>query len=67
MQFNGRERAALRELLRAVWGDELVPEAPKARAPRLAGRAVLAFGLLFIVIAVAPLGANQHKGRRSTR
>jgi hypothetical protein len=62
MQFNGRERAALRELLRAVWGDELVPEPPKARAPRLAGRAVLAFGMLFIVMAVAPLGANATQG-----
>ena len=62
MQHSGRERAALRDLLRAVWGDELVPEPPRAQAPRLAGRAAVAFGMLFIVMAVAPLGANATQG-----
>jgi hypothetical protein len=62
MQHIGREQAALRALLRAVWGEELLPEPPKARAPRFAGRAVVGFGMLFLVMAVAPLGANATQG-----
>lgn len=62
MQHSGRERMVLRELLRAVWGDELVPEPPKARAPRLASRGAVAFGMMLIVMAVAPLGANATQG-----